>query len=141
MVDWAPSFSPDGKFLLFVSGSTGRDEAYVTTFPEPSTLWQISNNGGNFPRWSDDGRTIYFTTLNEIWSVDVTANDRSLVVGTPKMICKRPTTNWSGRWPDGFDVTSDGQRFLVLESVTTPSDTPPVIVIVQNWFEEFRDKR
>jgi Tol biopolymer transport system component len=139
-VDWAPSFSPDGKFLLFVSGSSGRDEVYVTTFPEPSTLWQISSNGGNFPHWSADNRTIYFTTTNEIWSADVMPGDRSLVVGTPKFVCNRPSTNWSGRWPDGFDVTADGRRFLVLEPVTTPSDTPPAIVTVQNWFEEFRAK-
>jgi hypothetical protein len=56
------------------------------------------------------------------------------------MVCKRPTTNWSGRWPDGFDVSADGRRFLVLEAVTAPSDTPPAIVTVQNWFEEFRAK-
>lgn len=139
-VDWWPTFSPDGKFLLYVSGSSGRDEVYVTTFPEPSTLWQISSTGGNFPRWSKDGRTIYFTTETEIWSASVTVGDRSLTVGTPRVICKRPTTNWSGRWPDGFDVTADGERFLVLEAIIVHNDTPPAIVTVQNWFEEFRAK-
>ncbi len=137
-VDWWPSFSPDGNFLVFVSGSSGRDEVYATTFPEPSTLWQISSNGGNFPQWSANGRAIYFTTSTEIWSASVSAGDRSLAVGTPQVVCKRPTTNWSGRWPDGFDVTADEKRFLVLEAVNVPNDTPPAIVTIQNWFEEFR---
>jgi Tol biopolymer transport system component len=139
-VDWWPSFSPDGEFLMYVSASSGRDEVYVTTFPEPSTLWQISTNGGNVPRWRSDGREIFFTTTDEIWAVDVTPGDGSLVVGTPHRLCKRPTTNWSGRWPDGFDVSPDGQRILVLQPIAAPSDTPPAIVVVQNWFEEFRDR-
>lgn len=136
----APSFSPNGNFLLFVSGSSGRDEVYVTTFPEPSTLWQISSNNGNFPRWSADGRTIFYTTTSELWSVGVTMGDRFLAVGTPKRLCARPTTNWSGRWPDGFDVSADGQRFLVAEAINAPNDAPPAIVTVQNWFEEFRGR-
>ncbi len=139
-VDWFPSFSPDGKFLLYVSGSSGRDEVYATTFPEPSTLWQISTNGGNFPRWRSDGREIFFTTTDEIWAVDVVLGNGSLTIGTPHRLCKRPTTNWSGRWPDGFDISPDGQRILVLQSILTPSDTPPAIAVVQNWFEEFRDR-
>ncbi|MGH2570175.1 MAG: TolB family protein, partial [bacterium] len=139
-VDWWPSFSPDGKFLLYVSGSSGRDEVYVTTFPEPSTVWQISTNGGNLPRWRSDGREILFTTTDEIWAVDVTSGDGSLSVGTPHRLCKRPTTNWSGRWPDGFDVLPDGRRILVAQPIAAPSETPPSIVVVQNWFEEFRDR-
>jgi hypothetical protein len=101
-------------------------------------MWQISANGGTFPRWRADGREIFFTTADEIWAVDVTPGDGSLAMGAPHMLCKRPTTNWSGRWPDGFDVTADGQKILVAQPIATQSDTPPAIVVVQNWFEEFR---
>jgi len=136
--DWAPQISPDGMFLMFVSASSGREESYVTTFPTPSTLWQISTNGGTWPRWRADGREIFFTTINEIWSVDVTLGDNSLVLGTPKKLCDRPTTNWTARWADGFDITADGQRILVLQPLAAPSDVPPAIVTVQNWFAEFQ---
>jgi Tol biopolymer transport system component len=139
-VDWYPSFSPDGKFLLYVSGSSGREEVYVTTFPKPSTLWQVSTHGGTFPRWRSDGREIVFTTADRIWAVDVKAGAASLTLGTPRELCARPTTNWSGTWPDGFDISRDGQRILLLQPVAGAGDTPPAIVVVQNWFEEFRGR-
>jgi Tol biopolymer transport system component len=138
--DWLPSFSPDGKFLAYASRSSGREEVYVTTFPEPSTLWQVSTQGGSFPLWRSDGREIMYTTLEQIWAVDVAPKDGALEFGTPHALCKRPTTNFSsGVWPDGFDISADGQKILLLQPVSSESDPPPAIVIVQNWYEEFRD--
>jgi Tol biopolymer transport system component len=135
-VDWWPVLSPDGRILLYTSNETGRDEVYATTFPAVTTRWQVSTEGGMWPAWRGDGKEIFFTTHNEIWAVDATIGS-GLTLGTPKVLFRRPSTNWSTRWPDAFDVTSDGERFVIVQNVRSENDVQPAIVIVQNWFEEF----
>jgi serine/threonine protein kinase len=135
-VDWWPTLSPDGRILLYVSNETGRDEVYATTFPTPTTRWQVSTEGGQWPAWRGDGKEIFFTTHNEIWAVDATIGD-GLTLGTPHVLFRRPSTNWSTRWADAFDVTKDGERFVMMRNVRGEDDIQPAIIIVQNWVEEF----
>ncbi len=136
-VDWYPTLSPDGSILLYTSNETGRDEVYATTFPTPTTRWQVSTEGGQWPAWRGDGKEIFFTTHNEIWAVDA-AIGTGLTLGTPRVLFRRPSTNWSTRWAaDSFDVSEDGQRFIMVQNVSGEEDVEPAIVIVQNWFEEF----
>src|SRR5262249_48914445 len=54
----SPSFSPDGRWLAYVSDETGRDEVYVTSFPGQESKWQISVDGGTVPKWRGDGREL-----------------------------------------------------------------------------------
>ncbi len=49
-----------------------------------------------------------------------------------------PSTDWSAEWPDGFDVTADGERFVMLRPVEDESNVQPVLVVVQNWYAEFK---
>ncbi len=135
-VDWWPAISPDGRTLLYVSDETGRDEVYATNFPRPTTRWQVSVDGGQWPRWRPDGREIYFTTHEVIFAVDVESGS-GLTLGAPRRLFRRPSTNWAPQWADGFDVTPDGQRFLVLQPVRDENAGVPMIVVVQNWFAEF----
>ena len=58
-------FSPDGKWVVYVSDESGSREVYVAPFPNPSSRWRISTDGGFFPRWSRDGRTIVYSTLQQ----------------------------------------------------------------------------
>jgi hypothetical protein len=135
--EWWPAISPDGRTLIYVSDETGRDEVYATNWPHPTTRWQVSVEGGEWPRWRADGREIFFTTHDALFAVDVSTSG-GLTFGTPHRLFRRPTTNWAPVWSDGFDVTHDGQRFVMLQPVRDEEAPPPSIVIVQNWFEEFR---
>jgi Tol biopolymer transport system component len=135
-VDWWPALSPDGRFLIYMSNETGRDEVYATTFPTPTTRWQVSVEGGMWPVWSSDGTEIFFATHEELWAVDASIGS-GLTLGTPRVLFNRPSINWSSRWADGFDVTGDGERFVMMQHVKGEDDIPPAIVIVQNWYEEF----
>jgi Tol biopolymer transport system component len=135
-VDWWPMLSPDGRFLLYVSNETGREEVYATTFPNPTTRWQVSVEGGEWPRWRADGKEIFYTTRDAMFVVDVSTTS-GLTLSTPRELFQRPMINWSTRWADGFDMTADGQRFIMLQQVRDKNATPPAIVVVQNWFAEF----
>jgi Tol biopolymer transport system component len=57
-------FSPDGRWIAYSSDVSGKREIYVRSFPGPSREWHISSGGGQSPRWSDDGKTIYCLTLD-----------------------------------------------------------------------------
>jgi Tol biopolymer transport system component len=123
-----PQFSPDGKWLVYVSDESGRDEVYVSPFPVPSRKWQISSNGGDRPRWRRNGKEIYYLTPdNKIAAVEVGARGDSFEVGPAKTLFETRAM----RGGSAFDVTSDGQRFLVNSLVQAQSASP--LVLVTNW--------
>jgi serine/threonine protein kinase len=135
-VEWFPLASPDGKYLLYVSEESGRQEIYATTYPGLVGRWQVSRDGGGWMRWRGDGKEIYYCTHNEMFAVSVDY-ENGFTLGRPRKLFDRPSTDWSAAWPDGFDVTADGQRFVMVRPVSTEEDAKPEIVAVQNWFAEF----
>ena len=128
--------SPDGKYLLYDSDESGRLEVYMTTYPGLTGRWLVSRDGGSWARWRGDSREIYYTTDRELYAVSLTDDDGP-VLGRPRKLFDRPTTNWSAAWPDGFDVTDDGERFVMLRPAPDESEEQPALVVVQNWYAEF----
>jgi eukaryotic-like serine/threonine-protein kinase len=115
-----------------VSDENGRDDVYVTTFPDPKQgKWPISSGGGYQPRWRRDGKELlYFTGDGKLMSVDVTLSP-SFKAGASKALFQAPIFGGGGtinsyRW----DLTPDGQRFLIN---TTSSDVSSPIAVVVNW--------
>jgi hypothetical protein len=137
--EWFPRPSPDGRFVLFTSEESGRSEVYATTFPEPKSRWQVSVDGGHWPRWRADGREIFYAAGDSILAVTVEPDPNGLVLGKPRLLFQRPPSGWTLPWPDGFGVTADGQRFLITRSWRRDRDTTeqPGIAIVRNWYAEF----
>jgi Tol biopolymer transport system component len=135
-IDWYPEISPDGRFMLYTGDESGRFEVYLTTFPDPGSRWQVSRDGGEFPRWSKNGREIVFTTRDQIWAVDVDTSS-GVTLGRPKVLFDRPNVNWSPQWADGFDVTADGGSFIFVRPKADDDSARPAIVVTQNWFREF----
>jgi Tol biopolymer transport system component len=127
--------SPDGRWLAFVSDESGRAEVYVVPFPGGGGRWQISANGGAYPRWRGDGRELYFLSSdNKIMAVPVTA-DTTLHAASPT-----PLFAVHGNpGADVFEVTSDGQRFLV-NSLPADLGSPP-LTLVTNWPATLRAKK
>lgn len=122
-------FSPDGKYIVYISGESGKDEVYVQTFPASADKWLVSTNSGIAPRWSQKGRElIYVQRDGKLMSVPVKA-DGKFEPGVPQPMFDFTLTR-SVRGDD-YAVSNDGQRLLFI-SRGTDGTLPPVNVIL-NW--------
>jgi Tol biopolymer transport system component len=129
----SPMFSPDSRWLVFVSDESGRDEVYVQAYPGPGGKQQVSTDGGTAPIWSRDGREMFFREGDRVMVADVQLG-ADLVVSTPRMLFRGPYEIEPGPSGSlGYDVTPDGQRFLMIRS-----EPPRQINVVLNWFEELQ---
>jgi Tol biopolymer transport system component len=105
--------SPDGRWLAYHSDETGRDEIYLQSFPGGPDRLQVSTSGGQWPRWSGDGREIFFREGEKLMAASVRGRD----VSRPVMLFERP---WSG----GYDVAPDGRFIAVLPDENTRPPRP-----------------
>jgi dipeptidyl aminopeptidase/acylaminoacyl peptidase len=137
--------SPDGRWLAYVSDESGSEEIYVRPFPAVGEgRWQVSSNGAVAPRWSRDGRELYFlssrsggTTLSStLLAVPILRGD-GFVTGPPVAIAPFPS-----RVRASYDVTPDGRFLISVPEVSeiTNGGARQRIVIVQNWFQELNTK-
>ena len=131
----APVFSPDGHWLAYMSNESGRNEVYVQPYPGPGGKWQISTEGGNEPLWAKNGRELFYRNGNKMMAVEVTTQP-TFRAGTPTLLFEgqyHNDFNWS---PPNYDVTPDGQRFLMIQPGEKEEATQ--INVVLNWFEELK---
>ena len=132
--DGAPVVSPDGQWIAYHSDVSGRYEVYVDRFPALGDRRQISSDGGVVPRWSPDGRELFYGSRDgrQLLVVAV-STDPVFSAGAPEVLLEgsylAPTGN---RRP--YDVTADGQQFVMVK--TAASEAQPEIAVVINWFEE-----
>ena len=130
-------FSPDVKFVAFCSDESGRYEVYVRPFPKGLGKWRVSHNGGIQPRWSEDGKELYYVEDDTLMAVGVTTSPE-FSSGPPKKLFQSPVFLRGAGSPD-YDVSPDGRRFVVPEQIAEEG-SPSVIHIVENWDEEFRER-
>jgi eukaryotic-like serine/threonine-protein kinase len=131
-----PRFSPDGRWLAYVSDESGRNEIYVQPYPGPGGKWQISTEGGTETVWNRNGRELFYRSGDKMMAVDI-ATQPSFTVGKPRMLFKGqyvPTATT----PPNYDVSPDGQRFLMLKPAVQEQAAPTQINVVLNWFEELK---
>jgi serine/threonine protein kinase len=130
-------FSPDGRWVAYSSDESGRDEIYVRTFSPNSGgettddegKWIISTGGGTEPRWSGDGKTLYYIAADsKIMAVQITA-DQAFRAGVPKALFQMPSTLW-GPLRQSWSVTPDGKRFLFQ---ALPEQRKASFNVVLNW--------
>jgi Tol biopolymer transport system component/predicted Ser/Thr protein kinase len=133
-----PVFSPDGRYVAYVSDESGRLEIYVRPFPEGGGKYLVSNNGGTQPRWSRDGKELFYVEEDKLMAVPV-STDQRFTRGTPKLLFR---SSWlRSNYPkQRYDISADGQRFVLREAVEATLYTPRVIHVVLNWYDEFRDR-
>jgi eukaryotic-like serine/threonine-protein kinase len=127
----AGRFSPDGKWVAYSSNESGRWEVYVTSFPQAHGKWQVSNTGGDQPRWRSDGKELfYLSTDSKIMSVPVKTGS-NFDPGTPTVLFQaNPREMFATSELFSYDVSSDGQKFLVNTQLKT--ETTPMSVVL-NW--------
>jgi serine/threonine-protein kinase len=132
----APQFSPDGHWMAYVSNESGPNEIYVQAYPGPGGKWQISTEGGTEPVWSRNGRELFYRNGNKMMAVDV-ATQPSFTGGKPRLLFEGPYVPTPATFPN-YDVSSDGQRFLMLKPSESAEAAPTQINVVLNWFEELK---
>ena len=128
-------FSPDGRFVAYLSDESGSRELYVTPFPSGDVKWSISTNGARQALWNPDGKELFYVEGQTLMAVAVTTRP-DFSVGDATRLFQSDYFRAS-EW-HGYDVSADGQRFVIPESVEGAE--PPAIRVVQNWYEEFRDR-
>jgi len=140
--DHYPEFSPDGRWVAYVSDRSRQTEVYATPYPGPGPRVQVSSDGGSAPTWSRDGRELFYRGLPDgdglrsMYVVDV-KTEPTLTVGTPReLFSSRHGTRGALR---GYDVAPDGQRFLMVRlGPLTWVEPVTEFHLILNWFEELK---
>jgi len=140
-IEVEPAFSPDGRWLAYQSNESGTNELYVRPFPGPGGKWQISTGGGLYPKWSRNGKELFYRTADSrIMVATYTASGDSFRADKPQLWSPGQFTN---RGPNvyNFDLHPDGKRFAVLKAPGTEA-TPAVnkVSFIFNFFDELRSK-
>jgi Tol biopolymer transport system component len=123
-------FSPDGRWVAYRSGETGQAEIFIAPFPGPGKRIRVSGEGGANPKWRGDGREIFYLRPGDaIMAVDVDLRGTEPVVGTPHALFSASFARVGAQsW---YDVTPDGQQFLINATRDTPGPLP--FTVISNW--------
>jgi Tol biopolymer transport system component len=133
-----PSFSPDGHWMSYTSLESGAYEVYVRAFPDSGRKWQVSSNGGNIPRWSPDGRRLFYRTNDHrIMVVNYTASVGAFHGDEPRVWRDMPLAD-TGVLPN-FDVAPDG-RIAAMVPMPDASEHQDErhVTFVMNFLDEVR---
>jgi Tol biopolymer transport system component len=138
--EMTPEFSPDGRWLAYVSNESGRHEVYVQPYPGPGERHLISTNGGWQPAWSGSGQELFYVQFGDpmqtLMSVRI-ATGAAFRAGTPQALFESADLNTA--WGRSYDVASDGRRFLLTLNKEAPTNLAPAqMIFVQHWFEELK---
>lgn len=131
-----PCISPDGRWIAYAEGAPAQLEVFIEAYPELGQKRQVSVAGGREPRWSPDGRTLYYRTRNQLYTVPI-AYEPQLTPGVPQLIAEKPMYL---EWGASYDVDPAGGRVLVIQQGYEggpPADRHELIV-VQNWLSEIQ---
>ncbi|HTI35913.1 MAG TPA: protein kinase [Vicinamibacterales bacterium] len=138
-----PAFSPDGKWLAYSSTESGQPEIYVRPFGAGTGRWQISDTGGVYPKWSRSGRELFYRNGAGVMVASIEADGPSLRTGKPRQLFTGQFRGGlggiaiAGNTFSDFDVSPDGQRFVMFPSGGTPAERGAgLVTIVSSWFDE-----
>ena len=128
--EFAAAFSPDGHWLAYQSNDTKRDEIYVRPFPTGDGKWQVSTHGGVTPRWSPDGKELFYLADDTLMVAAITPGP-TFQAAAPRALF-RHALPWNYDGDLRFSVMPDGEHFLMLQ----PAGAPFHIQVTLNWAKE-----
>ena len=130
--EYAAAFSPDGKWIAYMSDESGSQEVYVRRFPGASGRWQVSTHGGAQPWWRRDGKELFYLAPDgKLMASSVKTGRLTFETGTPEALFNTGITTSFVDRRNQYVVTRDGQRFLVNVSAEDENSAP--ITVVLNW--------
>jgi Tol biopolymer transport system component len=128
-------FSPDGRWVAYTSNETGNWEVYVSPFPSANSKWQVSRAGGEEPRWRRDGKELFYRSAEGKMMAVAVKTGASFEAGSPVTLFQthmRQPISYQDMF--FYDVTADGQKFLINTKVDEPNAAP--LSITLNWASE-----
>jgi Tol biopolymer transport system component len=130
---YAPTLSPDGRWLAYVSQESGAPEVYVRPFPNTGDArYAVSVGGGQEPLWRRDGKELFYRTARgDMYAVSV-APGAAFVRGTPTLLFTNPSLS-TDNYHRAYDVSPDGTRFLMINS---GGSNAPSLEVIFNWRAE-----
>jgi dipeptidyl aminopeptidase/acylaminoacyl peptidase len=132
-------FSPDGRWIAYESQQEeSQIDVYVTPFPGSGEKVKVSTNGGYDPVWSPDGRELFYRNGDKMMVVAVDTNSlRFEIVKPPEILFKGQYLEDLTTGLRNYDISSDGQRFVMIKEIEEQSVATQLIVVL-NWFEELK---
>jgi Tol biopolymer transport system component len=127
----SPSLSPDGRLLAYQSNETGQNQIFVRPFPAPASKWAVSDGVGTEPRWSPDGRAIYYRAPQGMVAAHVSISPTFSVTSREVLFSNG---SFAGASHQNYDVSPDGKQFVMIVS----SDSAANVTVVANWLTELR---
>jgi hypothetical protein len=125
------TFSPDGKWIAYSSRETGDSEVYVQPFPAKGEKWKVSAGGGAQARWRRDGKELFYRTVDGKMMAVPVKTMGSFEAGVPHLLFTAPADPAFPNLGITYDVTADGQRFLINAAMDGIRTSP--ITIITNW--------
>jgi serine/threonine-protein kinase len=135
-----PVFSPDGRWLAYVSNESGNYQVYVRAFPDTGAKWQISSDGGGYPMWSRSGRELFFESLdNRIMVAGYTVQGNSFMRDKPRLWSEKTLANLVNT-SKNVDLAPDGKRIVAVMPAEGPEaqQSQHHVVFLENFFDELR---
>jgi hypothetical protein len=126
-------FSPNSRFVAYQSDESGTAEIYVVPYPGPGPKSQVSRGGGELPRWSADGRELFYLNGAEMMVADVDTSDAFRALAPRALFAFPARTRERGYT---YSVAADGTRFLLVKSHDVGGEPPVDLRIVVNWAAE-----
>jgi Tol biopolymer transport system component len=138
----SPRLSPDGRHVAYIYGGydDGRLEVYLSAFPDGGERHRVSDGTVGYAariRWSPAGDRLYYERLADgaLMEVEVDLSD-GVTLSSPRALFNRSDIALD----EGFDVSADGSRFLVIRTEVPYGGDQGGIVVVENWLEAFRPR-
>ena len=128
-------FSPDGRWIAYASNETGSMEIYVSPFPGFNGKWQVSSAGGEEPRWRLNGKELFYLSPHgKMMAVEVKTGASFEVGSSVALFQTHRRQPISAQDVFSYDVSADGQRFLIITKVDAANAAP--LAVLLNWASE-----
>ena len=129
------AFSPDGRWIAYASDEQGQFDVYVQPYPPTGKTEQVSTEGGEMPVWSQSSYELFYRNGRK-WMAASFTTSPTLSFEVPRRLFEGNYLNIGGV---DYDVSPDGQRFLLLKPIEETSSRTQLNVVT-NWFEELKRK-
>jgi eukaryotic-like serine/threonine-protein kinase len=130
----SPAFSPDGKWLAYMSNESGRSQVYVQEFPDKHGKRQISDDGGAYPAWSRN--ELFFWSRSRLMAVSYKVHGDSFIADKPRAWFEKTLAGFNTT--RSYDPTPDGKHVVALTQTETAEEPHDRVIFLLNFFDELR---